>query len=223
MRKWVAGLTGAAERDETRVAIRCVAYASEGTPVTALVGPGEWAAARLGPDRVAAEFEVCTRGVEPAFDPVLDDLWRDAAGLDFCWIPEPLRGDADFLHRSGLADCASAAPILVDECARRGREARTAFGLLLATPISTPHHWVEVRDRDGRWIPFDPILISLLTRFAGLDGTTWPPSRSPGAILLRLADDATPLVWTEAEPLEASFQARLTTRIAFRRASGARA
>src|SRR6185436_2486043 len=130
--------------------------------VRALVPPGDARPAVLGPDRVAASFEVCRRSAPAAVDPALEDLWRDAAGLDFCWIPEPLRGDAGFMARSGLADCASAAPILVEECARRGREARTAFGLLLAAPISTPHHWVEVRDGDGRWIPFDPILIALL-------------------------------------------------------------
>jgi len=205
MRGWERALTRAAERDETPMAVRCIAYAEEGTAVSVIVGPGERQDGHIDADQVAAGFAVRMSSAWPPVDPALGELWRDVAGLDFCWLPQALQEDVGFVRRTGLSDCASAARLLADECTRRGCEARTGFGLLLAPPIATQHNWVELREREGRWVPSDPMLLALLTRYAGLDPAAWPPTRSPGAVLLRLADRATPLVYAGDEPIEASF------------------
>jgi hypothetical protein len=113
------------------------------------------------------------------------------------------------VRRTRIANCRSAAGLLVEEAPALGVEARLAHGLLLAPPYSTPHNWAEVRTDDG-WLSLDPLLIALLTRFAGLDAAAWPPQRSPGAILLRLSEPGTPLVVDAGSgaPLEATFLTR---------------
>jgi Transglutaminase-like superfamily len=136
----------------------------------------------------------------------LGDLLADLASYDFCWLWPPLETDLAWVRRTRIANCRAAAGLLVEEAPALGVEARLAYGLLLAPPYSTPHNWAEVRTRDG-WVALDPLLLALLSRFARLDTTDWPPQRSPGAILLRLADPGTPLV-ADADsgvPLEATF------------------
>lgn len=208
MRGWAQALVAASERPSTRMEVRCMPYAGAGTDVDVLVPPGRRVRVQTGPDRVAVSFDTCLPGRWPALDPALDDLCRDVASLDFCWIPETLHEDVELVRRTGLSDCASASHVMAQECERRGIQARTAFGLLLAPPYSTAHNWVEVLDGDGCWIPADPLLLALLARFAGLDTAAWPPSRSPGAVLLRLADRETRIVCAGGEPLDATFLTR---------------
>src|SRR5204863_8078849 len=107
-----------------------------------------------------------------------------------------------------LSDCGDAALLLAMECARLGIVSRTAYGLLLAVPFSTPHTWVEIRAGD-RWIPLDPLLMRVLAQYTTLDASAWPPIRSPGAVLLRLAGHETPIVLADGRPLEASFPTRI--------------
>ena len=68
-----------------------------------------------------------------------------------------------------------------------------AYGLLLAPPLGTPHQWAEIRLGDI-WAPADPLLLSILGRFAGLDASRWPCTHSPNAVLLHLAACKTPIV-----------------------------
>jgi hypothetical protein len=76
--------------------------------------------------------------------------------------------------------------------------------LLLALPLGTPHQWAEIR-LDDIWAPADPLLLSILGRFAGLDVSRWPCTHSPNAVLLRLAATKTPIVGGAGGPLETSF------------------
>ena len=79
-----------------------------------------------------------------------------------------------------------------------------AYGLLVAPPLGTPHQWAEIRLGDI-WAPADPLLLSILGRFAGLDASRWPCTHSPNAVLLRLAASSTPIVDGAGGPVETSF------------------
>jgi Transglutaminase-like superfamily len=207
LNRWAGALTSLSARAETAVAIRARAYAPPGTAVE-LLAPG---GARVrGEAAGALGFETTMRGelapLPRALADALGELLADLAAYDFCWLRPPLEADLAFVRRTRLANCRSTAGLLVEEAPRLGVEARLAHGLLLAPPYSTPHNWAEVRSGDG-WVALDPLLLGLLARFAGLDAAAWPPTRSPGAILLALTEPGTPLV-TAADtgaPLEATF------------------
>ncbi|MGN6187537.1 MAG: transglutaminase domain-containing protein [Conexibacter sp.] len=207
LNRWASALTSLSARAETPVAIRCRAYAEPGTVVELRAPGGERV---RGEASTMLSFETAMRGQLPplpaALERVLAERLADYAAYDFCWLWPPLETDLDWVRRTRIANCRAAAGLLVEEAPALGVEARLAYGLLLAPPYSTPHNWAEVRTDDG-WVALDPLLLALLSRFAGLDPAAWPPTRSPGAILLRLADPGAPLV-TDAgsgAPLEATF------------------
>ncbi|HEV7772726.1 MAG TPA: transglutaminase domain-containing protein [Conexibacter sp.] len=212
LNRWASALTSLSARAETPVGIRCRAYAPSGAAVELLAPGGVRVRAEAG-GTASLGFETTMHGRLP---PLPDELARtlaelltDLASYDFCWLRPPLEADLAFVRRTRLANCRSTAGLLVEEAPPLGVEARLAHGLLLAPPYSTPHNWAEVRTDDG-WVALDPLLLGLLARFAGLDSSTWPPARSPGAILLRLTDPGVPLV-TAADtgvPLEATFLTR---------------
>jgi hypothetical protein len=208
LNRWTNALVAFSARPRTAVTIRCRASAPPGTTVELLAPGGERirAAETLG-------FETTMRGELPplpdALARALGELLADLAAYDFCWMWPPLELDLAFARRTRLANCRATAGLLVEEAPRLGVEARLAHGLLLAPPYSTPHNWAEVRTDDG-WLALDPLLLGLLTRFAGLDAGAWPAARSPGAILLRLTEPGTPLVTRadDGSPLEATFLTR---------------
>lgn len=216
LNRWVGALTAFSARAATPLAIRCTAYAPPGTTIELLAPDGQRVRAKAGPRGSSPlGFEATMRGdvsLPAELERALAELLADIAGYDFCWLWPPLETDLAFARRTRLANCRSAAGVLVEEAPRLGVEARLAYGLLVAPPYSTPHNWSEVRAEDGSWVPLDPLLLSLLKRFSELDAADWPPHRSPGAILLRLADPGTPLV-TAVEtgtPLQATFLTRAT-------------
>jgi hypothetical protein len=210
LNRWASALTSLSARAETAVAIRCRAYAEPGTRVE-LRAPGrERVRAEAGAGGAPLGFETTMRGQLPALPKqlrrALGERLADYASYEFCWLLPPLETDLAWARRTRIGNCRTAAGLLVADAPALGVEARLAHGLLLAPPYSTPHNWAEVRTDDG-WVALDPLLLSLLARFAGLDAGAWPPHRSPGAILLRLAEPGTPLV-VDADsdaPLEATF------------------
>jgi hypothetical protein len=204
MKGWTRALMASATHDSLEVGVRYLAYTDADTSVDVLAPTGRRLPRKVGSGHIAASFQVTMTGRWPSPDRSLDGLLSDIAGLDFCWIPTGLSDPAELARRVGLADCASASKLLVDECAARGLEARTAYGLLLSSPYSTPHNWAEVHIEE-RWTPLDPLLLGLLARFAELDGSVWSPARSPGAILLRLAECETAIVTAGERPIEATF------------------
>jgi len=211
LNRWAGALTAFSAREATTVEIRCSAYAPRGTEVELLVAPGERMRASVGDRAAPLRFEATAHGALGMLDGALADalgaLLDDLATYDFCWLRPPRDTDDSFVRRTRLANCLSTASLLVEEAPQLGVEARLAHGLLLAPPYSTPHNWAEVRGADGAWTPLDPLLLGLLARFAGLDAGSWPPSRSPGAVLLRLAEPGTPLLWAveDGAALEATF------------------
>jgi hypothetical protein len=208
LQMWASSLQATADDEWTAVEVSCAPHASQNTAVEVLVGSGERVRACIGADRIAASIRTVPVGQWPAVSPVLENLLVHVASLDFCWIPESLNGDVEFTRQTRLSDCGNAALLLSMECARLGIASRMAYGLLLATPLSTPHSWVEIRVGD-RWVPVDPLLIGLLARYTTLDASVWPPTRSPGAVLLRLADRETAIVLADGCPLQASFLTRI--------------
>jgi len=218
LNRWAGALTAFSARAETAVQIRCSAYAPPGTTVELLAPDGERVQAETGARGAAPlGFQATMRGdlapLPATVAQPLEQLLADLAAYDFAWLRPPLEADLDFVRRTRLANCRSTAGLLVEAAPSLGVDARLAHGLLLAPPYSTPHNWAEVRTDDG-WVALDPLLLGLLARFADLDPATWPPARSPGAVLLRLTEPGTPLV-TDAStgaPLEATFLTKpLTT------------
>ena len=95
-----------------------------------------------------------------------------------------------------------------------------AYGLVVAPPLGTPHEWAEIRV-DDIWVPADPLLISILGRFAALDPSRWPCTHSPNAVLLRLATLKTSIVANAGGPVDTSFMVSVgdqVTSAAIRRA-----
>ncbi len=209
MRLWAAALIDTATRERTHVEVRCSPYGQPGTEVDVLVPPGEWEHATMAANRRATSFVVELPGRWPAFPPALHELLEHVGALDFCLMPGELYGSEAFARETGLADCGSAAFLLAEECERLGVAARTAFGLLLARPYATPHHWTEI-EVDGAWVPADPLLLTLLARHTELDGPEWQTTRSPGSVLVRVADRQIPLVRAAGQPLEASFLVKVS-------------
>jgi len=208
LQMWASSLKASADGAWTSVEVSCAPYGPQNMPVEVLVSPGQRVRASIGARRIAASIRAVPVVQWPAVSSSLEELLVDVASLDFCWLPESLSGNVEFTQQTRLSDCDNAVLLLSRECARLGVTSRTAYGLLLATPFSTPHSWIEIRVGD-RWVPVDPLLIGLLTRYATLDASAWPPIRSPGAVLLRLAGQATPIVLAAGRPLQASFLTRI--------------
>lgn len=200
---WADSLTRAARWDLLESEVRCMAYVAAGTEIDLLDHLGRRRTS-VGADHCAAQLEFTTTTAWPSFDSAIVDLLEEVAALDFCWIPGTVEDPVALARRTGLADCASAAALLVQECHLRGIPARTSYGLLLAVPYSTPHNWAEVFV-EGRWVPADPLLLALLIRHAALDATAWPPTRSPGGVLLRLAGHQQPLATAGGESVGMTF------------------
>ena len=204
MRSWAHAVANAAQRGSQMIGLRYRTYASPGATVEVLVPDGRRVKAVIGPDRIAARLNVHMANCESGFPPSVQRVLHQAAAFDFYHLPPTLAGDVDFARRTGLAACFTASRFVVSECQQRGFEARMAYGLLLAPPLGTPHEWAEIRLGDV-WAPADPLLLSILGQFAGLDASRWPCTHSPNAVLLRLAASKTPIVDGPGGPVETSF------------------
>jgi hypothetical protein len=209
MRSWADAMTKSSGQSWMLARIRYVAYARAGSTLEILVPPGRWLQTTSEPDRTATRFEMRMRCKWPDFDTSVHELLRHIGSLDFCLVPPPLDVDSDFVRRTRLASCASAAHLLVEECARVDIEARMTFGLLLGCPFATPRHWAEIHV-DDLWVPADPLLLGTLATYAGLDSQAWPATRCPGAILVRLADEQVPILTAEGRPVAGSFVTELS-------------
>jgi Transglutaminase-like superfamily len=204
MRSWAHSVANAAQRGSQMIGLRYRTYASPGATVDVLLPEGRRVKAVIGPDQIAATLNLRMASRQRAFPPGVQRLLHQAAAFDFCLLPPILSGDLDFARRTGLADCGTASRIVVSECQQLGIDARMAYGLIVAPPLGTLHEWAEIRLGDV-WAPADPLLLSVLGRFAGLDASRWPCTHSPNDVLLRLADCETPIVDAADGPVETSF------------------
>jgi hypothetical protein len=133
------------------------------------------------------------------------ELLAELAGYEFALLPDRVRRDPDLIARTGLADCTGLSGLLASELRRRGLACRRSYGLLLSPPFVSRHYWAELRLGE-RWVPLDPVLLGTMARWGVLDPGAWPPTRSLGAVLWRVADDVVPL----------SVHGRVPTRAPFR-------
>jgi hypothetical protein len=204
MRSWAQSVANAARRGPHTIGLRYRTYADPGATVDVLLPEERRVKAVIGPDQIVASLNLRMANSESAFPPSVQRVLNQAAGFDFYILPPTLAGDLDIARRTGMAGCLTASRFVVSECQQRGIEARMAYGLLLAPPLGTPHEWAEIGIGDI-WAPADPLLLSILGRFAGLDPSRWPCTHSPNAILLRLAASETPIVEGADGPMETSF------------------
>lgn len=204
MRSWAHSVASAAQCGSRMIGLRYRTYASPGTTVGVLLPEGRRVKAVIGPDQIVARLNVHMANCESVFPPSVQRVLHQAAAFDFYFLPPSLAGNLAFARRTGLCACFTASRFVVSECQQLGIEARMAYGLLLAPPLGTPHQWAEIRLGDI-WVPADPLLLTILGRFAGLDTSRWPCTRSPKAVLLRLADCEIPIVDGAGGPVETSF------------------
>ena len=204
MRSWAHHVANAGQLGSQMIGLRYRTYASSGTTVDVLLPEGRRVKAVVGPDQIVARLDVEMANCKSAFPPSVQRVLHRAAAFDFYILPPTLAGDLDFVRRTGLTGCLTASRFVVSECQQHGIAARMAYGLLLAPPLGTPHGWAEIRLGD-MWAPADPLLLSILGRFAGLDASRWPCTYSPSAVLLRLGANETPIVDGLDGPVETSF------------------
>jgi hypothetical protein len=204
MRSWAHALANAAQYGPQMLGLRYRTYAPPGVTVNVLLPEGRRVKVVIGPDQIVARLNVHMSDCERVFPPSVQRVLQQATAFDFYFLPPSLAGNLAFARRTGLAACLTASRFVVSECQKCGIEARMAYGLLLAPPLGTSHEWAEIRLGDT-WAPADPLLLSILGRFAGLDASRWPCTHSPSAILLRLADRKTPIVDGTDGPVETSF------------------
>ncbi len=209
MHSWANALTGAEQSRSPAFAVRYRTYATPGVTAAVLLPARRRVKTVVGADQIVASFEVRPANDDVPFPPVIQRVLQQAAGFDFYLLPAALAGDVEFARRTGLAGCMTASRFVVSECRALGIEARMAYGLLLSRPLATPHEWAEIRLADT-WVPADPLLLTILARFAGLDASRWPCTRSPRSVLLHLAGSKVPIVEGPTGPLQTSFPVELT-------------
>lgn len=204
MRSWAQAVANAAQCGSQMVGLRYRTHASPGATVDVLLPDARRVNVVIGADQIVASLNLQMAACEIGFPASVQRVLHQAAAFDFCLLPPTLAGDLDFVRRTRLSGCFTASRFVVSECQQRGIEARMVYGLLLAPPLGTPHEWAEIRLGDT-WAPVDPLLLSILGRFAGLDASRWPCTHSPSAVLLRLAARKTPIVAGVGGPVETMF------------------
>jgi hypothetical protein len=145
-----------------------------------LVPPGRRVAMASGGKHTV---EVRRPTVWPTLPPEAEAVSEHLASFWFWQLPSPLREDVGFAREHLLAGCYLAAQLVMQESRRVGLETRVGFGIQVTVPFSEVHYWNDVHV-DGVWVPFDPHLMRILARRGGLEASEWPPTRSPGAILV---------------------------------------
>jgi hypothetical protein len=165
---------------------------------------------KLHENQVAGELEVTMCAHWPEMPADIATMLEDIATIEFCLLPQRLRGNCALARRLNLADCSTAARMIVEECRQSGHEARVAHGLMVALPFSSTHTWAEVRV-ESIWTAVDPLMIIVLRRFAGLDPDSWPACRPLGALLARLQTGChpTPIVTAAGKHVPTTFLTRL--------------
>jgi hypothetical protein len=185
MRRWVSALERLDRAGDLSARLKYFVYGGsfDGPAELFLRVPGgERARVVARPHAVVFEAEWRVSSSRSWADERTWPVLRDVARLDFFLLPAPLSRDIGFSARTGLCDCQLAADIVARRCCERGLQARVVHGILLSQPVSVPHTWAEILT-DGDWVPVDPLLVSALRRFAGLDARRWAPERPLGVLV----------------------------------------
>ncbi|MDG4792803.1 hypothetical protein [Micromonospora sp. WMMD1082] len=143
------------------------------------------AARRPEASRFEVDIQLEPAAAPTALTPEQRRLVDEAAGLRFHLLPPGLTTDLGFLRETGLADCTLAVRHLVSRGGELGTPVRAATGLCLSRPFANRHHWLELRDAEGRWWPADPFFLRTLVGWGLLDDD-WPAHRSPAGAYWRV-------------------------------------
>ncbi len=207
LRRWARSIERLAARPLTRVDVEYVPQLpANAAPTTgrASLPDGAQRTVVLDNGRTAAETSFLLRGQWPSLPSAAARIVREfAAEVEFCPLPAAVRGDVALARDVGLADCMTAAHLLVADWGAEGCEGRVATGLLVSEPYSTPHHWPELRVDDA-WVPVDPLMVCVMHRGAELSPEQWPPDRSIGPAVQAYAG-AGPSLVADAGPVETTF------------------
>lgn len=220
---WVVGIRawpkelrlrdGVAARYEVGYRVTCPDPAHEDPCQVEVLTPDGWVGHTLTGHPVGAVLDTTTvfhlDDRWPALPGPLTALLDEIGALTFKRLPESLVTDLDFIRRTGIADCVGAAHLIVKESRRLGYTARFCCGLVVCPPFASRHSWAEL-EIDGTWVPVDPLMVSALVKWGLLDGESWPPHRSMGAILGRLSETLAYVGRHNGSPFELSLP---TTRL----------
>jgi hypothetical protein len=86
----------------------------------------------------------------------------------FQWVSAHGRADPLARWREGRVDCVCLAAVVEAELGRIGLTSRIESGRILGV-LDAQHAWVGVRDEDGVWKRFDPLLQAHCWRLWGAD------------------------------------------------------
>jgi hypothetical protein len=146
-----------------------------------------------------------------ALPPALQHIGDELAAYELYPLPAALKYDLDFVRTTGVCDCFAAARLLLDAAGSAGFDGRFSWGLLLTLPFASPHAWAEIRI-GGTWEAYDPLLLTALARFGGLDGEAWPHSMNITTMLKRFGE--TECLFLEERPPTANhYQTTFITSI----------
>jgi Transglutaminase-like superfamily len=98
---------------------------------------------------------ILDRGANALYDQTLADIADHR--VRFQWVSVHGRRDPLARWREGRVDCVCLAAVLAAELDRLGLETRIESGRILGV-LDAQHTWVSVRDDDGAWKRFDPLL-----------------------------------------------------------------
>jgi hypothetical protein len=109
---------------------------------------------------------IINREANALYEQILADVTSHR--LRFQWVSGHGRRDPQARWKEGRADCVCLAAVVVDELGRLGLETRMESGRILGV-LDAQHAWVGVRDSDGVWKRFDPLLQAHCWRLWGAD------------------------------------------------------
>lgn len=207
MRSWRGSLrriaTAGAVRARVTIEARCTGTHPAGDCRRRLVLPRTLASRVTASDGRRASLVLTAEHRHVLAPGRVRPLLERLSELEFFYLPRNLADRAGFARRTGLADCAAAAGMLLEAAQAGGWPARPAFGLLLAEPYTTLHFWTELADSTG-WYPVDPLLLAALARWSRLPRHEWPAWRSTSGLVVRLGEQLTPFAVDGDEPAAVS-------------------
>jgi hypothetical protein len=210
MRQWRRALHRVTAGEITSLRIAYVPQLEdnqEGTPARIRLPGTGTLDVMLRSDEVCGEFEAPMSASWPSLPEPAVGVLRDIP-LDFCLLPNSARGCVERVHSWGVIDCWTAALVLRQGFEDVGLRARIVEGFIVGIPYASPHVWAEVLLSDV-WTPVDPLMVTVLHQFAGLDPKEWPLHRSLGSVLVpvMITDVVKPLIEVAGEWAPATIQA----------------
>lgn len=175
-----------------QVRVQLVAPDAAGATVELRLPGGSRTRAVARGDEPLAELELELATTRPRLSPALTEVLDRIGAFDFCLLPHRCRDGTRVARDTGLAECSTAAQMLIEDAEALGHRVRRCEGLLVSLPYSTEHSWAEV-EVDGAWEPFDPLLIGHLRRFGGLDPARLPAWWSFAGALIRFGVQEGPI------------------------------